>query len=73
MALQDRAQRIGDLAGRERARGDLVGERLKEVEVAPVDERDLHGRPLEVQRGLEPAEAAPDHDDAVDACLIHSA
>ena len=34
VALEDRAQRIGDLAGRERAGGDLVDERLEEVEVA---------------------------------------
>ena len=44
VALEDRAERIGDLAGRERPGRDLVGERLEEMEVAAVDERDLDRR-----------------------------
>ena len=42
--LEDRAQRISDLARRQRARRDLVGERLEEVEVPPVDQRHLDRR-----------------------------
>ena len=41
MPLEDRPERIGDLAGGERTGRDLVGERLEEVEVPPIDERDL--------------------------------
>ena len=67
--LEDRAQRIRDLAGRERAGRHLVGQRLEEVEVPPVDERHLDRRPPQLQRGLEPAEAAADHDHAVGAAL----
>ena len=63
VALEDRAQRLGDLARRERTGRDLVGERLEEVEVAPVDERDLDGRTPQLQDGLDPAEATADHDD----------
>ena len=44
VALEHRPQRIGDLARRQRAGRDLVGQRLEQVEVAPVDQRDLHGR-----------------------------
>src|SRR3954451_3906883 len=40
-ALEDRPQRIGDLARRESPGGDLVGQRLKEMEVAAVDQRDV--------------------------------
>ena len=63
--LEDRAQRIGDLARRERAGRDLVGQRLEQVEVAPVDQRDLDRRAAQLRDGLQPAEAAADHDHAV--------
>ena len=70
VALEDRAQRIGDLAGRQRAGRHLVGERLEEVEVAPVDERDLDRRMPKPERRLEAAEAAADDDDAVHLLLV---
>src|SRR5437763_848605 len=73
VALEDCTQRIGDLARGKRPGGDLVGERLKQVEVAPVHERDLHGCSPQRERGLQPAEAAPDDDDAVSAWSIHAA
>ena len=59
----DRAERLRDLARREGARGDLVEQRLEQVEVAPVDERDRHGSVAgEVLRGVQAAEpAADDH------------
>jgi hypothetical protein len=41
VALEDGAERIGDLARRKRPGRDLVGERLEEMEVAAIDERDL--------------------------------
>ena len=71
VALEDRPQRIGDLAGRQRAGGDLVGERLEEVEVSPVDQRHLHWVPAKLQRSLQAAEASADHDHTMDAGIAH--
>jgi hypothetical protein len=63
VALEDRAQRVGDLGRGQRAGRHLVGQRLEEVEVAPVDERDLDIRPGEPQRRLQASEAAADDHD----------
>src|SRR5262249_56894481 len=49
----------------ERARRDLVGERLEEVEVAAVDQRHLDRRAAELLHRLEPAEAAAHRDNAM--------
>ena len=57
-------QWIRDLAGRERAGRDLIGQRLEQVEVPPVDQRHVDRRPAKLLDGLEPAEAAADDDDA---------
>ena len=65
LRFEHRAQRIRDLAGRQGAGRDLVGQRLEQVEVAPVDERDLHGGPPQSTRSLQPAEAAADDGDPV--------
>ena len=65
VALEDRAERIGDLAGRKRPRRDLVGERLEEMEVAAVDERDLDRRAPQLRDRLEAAESSADDDDVV--------
>ena len=63
LALEDRPQRIRDLAGGQRTGRHLVGERLEEVEVAPVDERDLDRSPAQPGHHPEAAEAsADDHD-----------
>ena len=67
VALEHCAQRIGDLAGRQGAGRDLVAERLEQVEVAAVDERDRHVRLAQPERGLEAAEAAADDHDVVGA------
>ena len=61
---KDRSQRLGDLAGAEGTCGDLVEERLEEMEVAPVDER--HRDPIiptQSARGVEPAEPTADDQD----------
>ena len=63
--LKMRAQRVAISRRRERARRHLVGERLEEVEVAPVDQRDLDRRARAARDGLKAAEAAADDDDAV--------
>ena len=71
VALEDRTQRVGDLAGRQRARGDLVGERLEQMEVAPVDEGDLRGRPPQLERSLETAKPAPNDHHTVHVLPTH--
>ena len=65
VALEDRAERIGDLAGRERPGRDLVGERLEEMEVAAVDERHLDRRTPQLRHRLQAAETSADDDDVV--------
>src|SRR5581483_7613743 len=65
VALEDRAQRIRDLARRQRTSRDLIRQRLEEMEVAAVDEGDVDARTAQALRGLQPAEAAADDDDAV--------
>jgi hypothetical protein len=72
IALEDGAQRIGDLAGRERTGRDLVGERLEQMEIPPIDERDVDGCVSEPQDGLEPSETTADDDHLVSA-WFHSA
>ena len=69
VALEDRPERIRDLAGRQRPGRDLVGERLEEVEVAAVDQGDLDRRPPQRKRSLKAPEAAADDDDPVDVGL----
>ena len=59
--MEDAPQRIADLGRRKCAGGNLVGQRLEEVEVAPVDERDLDWHPRKLERGLQASEAAADH------------
>ena len=65
VALEDRPERIGDLAGRERPGRDLVGERLEEMEVAAVDERHLDRRTPQLRHRLQTAETSADDDDVV--------
>ena len=61
---EDRAQRLGDLAGASAPGRDLVEQRLEEMEVAPVDERDrdpvVAAQPA---RRVQPAEPAADDQD----------
>src|SRR4029079_6399701 len=40
-AAEDAAQRLGDVARRDRARRDLVQQRLEDVVVAPIDEGEV--------------------------------
>ena len=58
-----RADRRRDVAGVQRRGGDLVEQRLEEVVVAAVDERDAHGRARSARAAAEPAEAAADDHD----------
>ena len=76
LAPEDAAQRRSDLGGRERAGRNLVGERLKEMEVAPVDERDVDRGAAQLAHRLQPREAAADDDDAratyLPRCVFHA-
>ena len=66
LLAQHGAQRLRDLARRQRAGRDLVEHRLEQVEVAPVDERDRDLRVVaEAPRRVQPAEPAADDHDAV--------
>ena len=66
LLAQDRAQRLGDVAGRQRAGRDLVEQRLEEVEVAPVDQGQAHLRvDPEAARGVQAGEPATDDDHAM--------
>jgi hypothetical protein len=69
MALEDRPQRIRDLAGGERSRGDLIRERLEQVEVPSVDEGHFDRRSPKLSDGLESAKAAADDDHSVDGAM----
>ena len=54
--------RPGDLRGRERRRRRLIEQRLKQMVVASIDDRDLDRRAGKPVHGLEPAEPGADHD-----------
>ena len=60
---QDPADRRRDVAGRQRRRRHLIEQRLEQVVVVAVEERDAHRRTLQRLRGREPAEAAADDHD----------
>ncbi len=63
-AQQD-TQRRGDFSRRQRARGDLVEQRLEEMEIPAVDECDGKVFMPERARCVEPAEATADNDGPV--------
>ena len=63
LAAEDGAERSGDFAGRQRAGGDLIEERLEEVEIALVDEGDLSVGAFKGVRGDEARETAAENDD----------
>jgi hypothetical protein len=65
LALQDRAKRYSDLGRRERAGRDLVGERLEEVEVLPVDKGYVDRSASEPAHRLQATETAADDDDTM--------
>ena len=59
--------RPGDLRGRERRRRRLIEQRLKQMVVASIDDRDLNRRAGKPVHGLEPAEPGADHDHMMSA------
>ena len=70
LAAEDGAERRGDLAGRERAGGDLIEKRLEEMEIAFVDESDGCVGVLEGLGGDESAKTAAEDENLV--CTGHS-
>jgi hypothetical protein len=59
---EDPANERADVRGRQRGRRHLIQQRLEEVMVAPIEERDANAAPArEHARGGEPAKSA--HDD----------
>ena len=65
LAAEDAAEWRGDFAGGERAGGYLIHKRLKQVEVAAVNQNDLDGGALEFLHGAQAAKAAAQDDDTV--------
>ena len=60
---QDPADRRGDVPRRQRRHRDLIQQRLEDMMVAPIDQRDPHRRAAQRPRGIQAAEtAADDHD-----------
>ena len=72
LPAQDPTDRRRDLPGRERRHRHLIQERLKDMVVAPIDDRHLHPRPPERPRGIEAAESSPDNDHTVPYSTIPS-
>ena len=64
LVRDDRSNRICDVARIERRGGDLIEQRLEEMKIAAVDDRDVRRRFLQDFGGVEPAKAAAEDDDA---------
>jgi hypothetical protein len=60
---QHPSDRRADVAWRERRRRDLIQQRLEEVVVVTIDERDVRARPGQRLGGREATEAAAKNDD----------
>lgn len=58
---QQMPDRPGDLRGRERSGRHLIKQRLEEMMVAPVHERDAHRSAAKSANGLQSAEAGADN------------
>ena len=69
-SFEHAAQRRSDVRRRQTAGRDLVKQRLEQVEVAAVDQRDLEPRGTDRLGGVEPAESAADDDDALACAAI---
>ena len=63
LAGEKPAQRIGDLARGQRPRRHLIQQRLEEMEVPPVQQRNLDTRPAELAHRPQASKAPADDDD----------
>ena len=59
LPLENRPQWRGDIGGRQFARGNLIQQRLKEMKIAAVDERDLNRRGVEPRAAFSPPNPPP--------------
>ena len=59
---QDGADGLGDVGGREHGQRHLIKQRLKEVVIAPVDQRHIDGQVRETFGRVETGEASADDD-----------
>src|SRR5262249_20934848 len=64
LPAQDPPNRRRDIARRQGRRGGLIQQRLKQMVVVPIEERDLDIRTSQRARHVQPAEAAADDHDA---------
>ena len=71
MAREQPADRLGDVAGRQRRRRHLVEKGHEQVVVAPVDDRDLDRGAAEAAGAGEPAETGADDDHMHPAVSVH--
>ena len=62
-AAQDPSDRRGDIAGRQRRRCDLIEQRLEDVMVAAIDQRDANVRVAKSAGSGQAAKAAADDHD----------
>ena len=74
LAAEDATHGVGDVVGVEAGSGDLVQQRLEQVEVVGVDDGDVDGRLGEALGGGQPAESGTDdhHPMAVIEGLNHA-
>ena len=68
---EDRPQGIGDLRGDQAGNGHLVQQRLEEVIVMAVDNRDLHGRARQFLCSLQATESRADNDNMRNLLDVH--
>ena len=69
---EDPADRRRDVAGRQRRGRHLVEQRLEEMVVMPIEQRDAHPFAAQDFRGREPAESAADDHDASGSTLQYT-
>ena len=68
LAAQYSTQGRGDIPRRQRARGYLVKQRLKQMKIAPVDKRHVDRGALEFLRGVQSSESAAQNHNAMPLC-----
>src|SRR5271168_3779566 len=65
-----RSYRPGDVTGRQRRSGHLVKQRLEQMEISPIDERDVHGAAAKRARGLQAAKpGSNEHCPGAKSCM----
>src|SRR5215216_4005230 len=65
-------ERVGDLRWYKPGYGDLIEQRLEQVIVVPVNQRDLHWRVCQSARGFHPAKPRANDDNVGELLSVHS-